>query len=179
MTVEIEATLDVPAAEPLERRSRGLALLDRLCEAVLVLALLGELGAVTANVMGRALWGSSFLWTEEVARLALSLMTFVGGIVAYRRDHHAFIRVLLDAMPKPVSRACVILAELSVLVMAGVTVATSLPLVDAGWGEMTPILQLPAAIIALPLPLSMVLLALYALARLRGQPWSAVLAVAL
>src|SRR5208282_2640363 len=112
------------------RDARGdaiLRFLDRFCELVLVLALLGELAAILANVASRVTLGTSFLWTDEVARLALSTLTFVGGIVAYRRDDHAFIRVLLNALPPALARACLALADLLVLLIAAVTVTTSLP----------------------------------------------------
>ena len=166
----------VDIAAPAARNDRILRVLDRLSEGVLVAALLGELAAVLANVFARSFFGRSFLWTDEVARLALSLLTFVGGIVAYRHGHHAFVRVVLNALPAWLQRAAAALSDLLVLLMAVVTVATSLPFIESGWGELTPILQLPAATIALPLTGSMVLLAVYAIERLRGQDRRAVLA---
>ncbi len=159
------------------RDDKLLRALDRFCEIVLVAALLGELAAVIANVLGRTLFGRSFLWTDEIARLALSLLTFVGGIVAYRRDHHAFVRVVLNALPGALRQACLALADLLVLLLAAVTVTSSLPLLESGWSEMTPILRLPAALIALPLTVSMALLGFYAVARLRREPPTIVLAV--
>ena len=95
----------VDIAAPVARNDRILRALDRLSEGVLVAALLGELAAVLANVFVRSFFGRSFLWTDEVARMALSLLTFVGGIVAYRHGHHAFVRVVLNALPAWFQRA--------------------------------------------------------------------------
>jgi Tripartite ATP-independent periplasmic transporters, DctQ component len=55
--------------------------------------LLGEVGLVVANVLAHAYFHRSFLWADEVARLALSILAFIGGAVAYRRRGHAFVRI--------------------------------------------------------------------------------------
>jgi TRAP-type C4-dicarboxylate transport system permease small subunit len=47
-----------------------------------VAALLGELVLVLANVAARVYFARSFLWTDEIARLALSILAFIGGAVA-------------------------------------------------------------------------------------------------
>src|SRR6266567_696908 len=122
---------------------------DTLAESILVAALLGELGLVLANVLARAYFQQSFLWADEAARLSLSILAFIGGAVAYRRRDHAFVRV--------------------VLFVAGLTGIASAEFIASSWNERTPILQLPAAMIALPLPVGMALLVLYALANLRGE----------
>src|SRR5271167_4640540 len=58
---------------------------DRLAETLVVAALFLELALVLANVVARAFFQRSFLWSDEAARLALSIIAFVGGAVAYRR----------------------------------------------------------------------------------------------
>src|ERR1700674_5573067 len=155
-----------PRAEP-----EGILLraVDAFAESILVAALLGELGLVLANVLARAYFQQSFLWADEAARLALSILAFIGGAVAYRRRDHAFVRVVLNLVSKRSERACLALADVVVLFVAGLTGIASAEFIASSWNERTPILQLPAAMIALPLPVGMVLLALYALANLRGE----------
>lgn len=147
----------------------GLRALDRLAEAVLVAALLGELGVVLANVAARSWFHRSFLWSDEVARLALSILAFIGGALAYRRREHAFVRVVIGLAPRRVERACLALADVLVLLAAALTGFASIEFILSSWTERTPILQLPAALIALPLPAGMALLALYALGRLHRE----------
>jgi len=66
-------------------RMRGLlGPVDRVGEAILVAALLGELGVIVLDVVARSFGSSGFLWTQEVAQFALSVITFIGGAVAYR-----------------------------------------------------------------------------------------------
>ena len=61
------------------------------------------------------------------------------------------------------------LADWLVLVSAIVTGLASIPAIENSWGELTPILQLPAAVMVIPLAACMVLLALYGLARILGH----------
>ncbi|TMJ32807.1 MAG: TRAP transporter large permease subunit [Alphaproteobacteria bacterium] len=142
---------------------------DTLADSILVAALLGELGLVLANVLARAYFQQSFLWADEAARLSLSILAFIGGAVAYRRRDHAFVRVVLNLVSKRGERGCLALADIVVLFVAGLTGIASAEFIASSWNERTPILQLPAAMIALPLPVGMALLVLYALANLRGE----------
>lgn len=132
-----------------------------------VVALLVELGLVIANVADRLFFAHSFLWTDEAARLALSILAFIGGAVAYRRRDHAFVRVVLSRLPQRGERGCLALADVVVLFVSAITFVTSLEFIASSWDELTPILQLPAALIALPLPIGLVLLMIYAAVNLK------------
>jgi tripartite ATP-independent transporter DctM subunit len=159
--------IPVSAAASGRARADGvLRLVDRLSELFLVAALLGELGVVLANVAARVFFHQSFLWADEIARFTLSILAFVGGAVAYRRREHAFVRILLQLAPSVVERACLAFADVLVLFVAGVTGICSLDFIASSWAERTPIFQAPAALIALPLPVGMLLIALYALMHL-------------
>ncbi|MBS0530554.1 MAG: TRAP transporter large permease subunit, partial [Proteobacteria bacterium] len=141
--------------------------LDTSAEVVVVVALLAELVLVLANVVARIYFQHSFLWTDEVARLALSILAFIGGAVAYRRRDHAFVRVILSRLPKRGERGCLALADVVVLFVSGVTCYSSIDFITSSWSELTPILQLPAALIAMPLPIGLVLLMIYAAVNLK------------
>jgi TRAP-type C4-dicarboxylate transport system permease small subunit len=140
-----------------------------VANAVLALALLGELGAVFANVIARTFFDIAFLWTDEVAKLALSTLAFVGGAVAYASGHHTYVRVLLKAMGLRGERLCIAASDILVLLIAVVTGVSSLSLLQTRWDELTPILQMPASFIVAPLAASMALLALAAIDRLARQ----------
>jgi tripartite ATP-independent transporter DctM subunit len=139
-----------------------LRLIDLAAESLVVTALLVELALVLANVVARVYFQHSFLWTDEIARLALSILAFIGGAVAYRRRDHAFVRVILSRLPARGERGCLAFADVIVLFVAGITGFASAEFLASSWGELTPIFQMPAALIALPLPIGMALLMLYA-----------------
>jgi len=176
------------AASPIRPERSVLRLVDLAAESVVVAALLGELVLVLANVVARVHFHHSFLWTDEIARLALSVLAFIGGAVAYRRREHAFVRVILSRLPLGGERGCLALADVVVLFVAGLTGLVSIEFLGSSWGELTPIFQMPAALIALPLPVGMALLVLYAAANLRrdhgamalwvGAGFAAVVAIA-
>jgi tripartite ATP-independent transporter DctM subunit len=165
------------AGEPLAPLHRGtssagreitaLRFIDLAAEGVIVAALLGELVLVLANVAARIYFQRSFLWTDEIARLALSILAFIGGAVAYRRRDHAFVRVILSRLPSGGERGCLALADIVVLFVAGITGYVSIEFLSSSWDELTPIFQMPAALIALPLPIGMALLMLYSAVNLR------------
>ena len=94
-----------------------------------------------------------------------SILAFIGGAVAYRRGDHAHVRIVQNLLPETGRRACLCLADSSRVRDHVIAIASS-EFIASSWGERTPILQLPAALIAMPLPLGTALLAFYALVRL-------------
>jgi tripartite ATP-independent transporter DctM subunit len=166
-------------ASPVRLESTPLRLVDLAAESLIVAALLGELVLVLANVLARVYFHHSFLWTDEIARLALSILAFIGGAVAYRRRDHAFVRVILSRLPGRGERGCLALADVVVLFVAGITGLVSIEFLVSSWGELTPIFQMPAALIALPLPVGMALLLLYAAVNLRRDHGAMALGVGL
>lgn len=150
---------------------------NALANAVIAIALIGELGAVFANVISRSIFDTAFLWTDEAAKLALSTLAFVGGAAAYAQGHHTFIRVGLNALSPRLRDACLVASDLAVLLIAAVTGYASIFLIETRWNELTPILQIPAASIVVPLTASMMLLMFHAAKRLMRARRSTVAAV--
>jgi tripartite ATP-independent transporter DctM subunit len=165
MNAEADA-LSVPAASFGARLDVLARLLDRISATFLIAALLGELGVVLANVAARIFLHQSFLWADEIARFSLSILAFVGGAVAYRRREHAFVRILLTLLPPAIESVFLALADVLVLVVTGAIGVASIDFIAASWGERTPIFQAPAALIAVPLPVAMALIACYSLIHL-------------
>src|SRR5215469_10389475 len=155
--------------------------IEFVAQTIVIVALLAELVLVLANVFDRTYFRRSFLWADEAARLALAILAFIGGAVAYRRREHAFVRVVLNTFPKHVHDACLALADVLVVFMALLVGFVSIEFFASSWSERTPILQVPAALIALPLPVGMALLTLYAVSHLwrehRAMTWRIALGV--
>jgi tripartite ATP-independent transporter DctM subunit len=145
---------------------RVLRAVDAVAQSLVVAALLGELIVVLGNVGARVYLHHSFLWADEVARLTLSTLAFIGGAVAYRRRDHAFVRVVLNLCSKRTQNVCMALADVLVLFVAGLTGIASMAFLASSWNERTPVLQLPAAIIGSPLPAGMALIGAYAIVHL-------------
>lgn len=155
----------------------AVVLVNAIAHTVLALALLGELSAVFVNVVARTFFETAFLWTDEVAKLALSTLAFVGGAVAFAQGHHTCVRVVLNWLGPGARHACVAASDFVVLLIATVTGLASMALLQTRWDELTPILQIPATWIVVPLTVSMAMLAFYAIERLLQYPRTTVLAV--
>src|SRR6266853_4505764 len=117
------AAVEAPVAPIAPSRAPAPALraVDGFAEMLVIAALLGELILVLANVFARAYLHHSFLWADELARLTLSTLAFIGGAVAYRRRDHAFVRVVLNACSTPIRNVCFALADVLVLFVAALT----------------------------------------------------------
>ena len=148
------------------RDSTFLQTVDRSAEALVCVALIGELALVVGNVLARLYLQHSFLWADEAARLTLSTIAFIGGAVAYRRRDHASVRFVIGACPQRVEQFCQALADIIVLFTSAVVGIASIEFIISTWDELSPVLQTHAAIIALPLPVGMSLIALNALINL-------------
>jgi len=146
--------------------------IDRTVEAVVAIALAGEVAAVFMNAIARSVLGTSLLWTEEVAAFALSILAFVGGVAAYRRGHHSFVALLVDRIAPHRRSFSLAAADAVVAALSVITFVLSIQSVRASWHRETPILEWPSGIISLPLAIAMPLLTLYAGERLvrAGRP---------
>ncbi|HVB67530.1 MAG TPA: TRAP transporter large permease subunit [Acetobacteraceae bacterium] len=169
---ELTADLSEAAAPSILDR---LWALDLVLDIVVAAALFGELGIVIADVIGRAFLGRPLLWADEVSGLALTVIAFIGGAVAYRRDQHIAVHVLVEHLPASVRAPVRAASDWMVLGISVLCFVPSLGLLLIRWEELTPILELHTTWIALPLTVGMGLTAVYALARLAAQPRGAVL----
>ena len=154
---------------------KPVAILDTGVDIVVGAALVGELLAIITDVLGRTFWDSPLLWSDEASSLALSVIAFIGGAIAYRREQHVFIRTLVDLLPDRLRQASYAFADWLVLLIAVICFHSSLGVLSARWEETTPILEMRGTWMALPLTVGMVVLGLYALIRLHAQPVRAVI----
>jgi tripartite ATP-independent transporter DctM subunit len=161
-----------PAAHPVPGPVRWL---DHAVDAVVGVALVGELLIVIGNVLGRLFFNEPLLWGDEAAGFALSIIAFLGGAIAYRRDAHVRVQTIVALLPARWAVTMTALVDALVLGIAAVTGWQSVGLLVFRWHETTPILGLSASWIALPLTTASLVLALYAIHRLAGQPARALL----
>ncbi len=144
----------------------GLNGLDLACRALLVIALVVQLIIVLTGIVSRFWFDESLLWADEAAKLFLSLITFVGGALAYRARHHTTVEFLTGKFPPHWRTAVAIGVDLLILVAAVVVGDVSFDLLSISAMSNTPILQINAAWLVLPLSVGLWLTALFAIERL-------------
>lgn len=146
--------------------SRALRAVDIAVDTAVGIALMGELIVVILNVLGRHFLELPILWADEGAGLALSIIAFLGGAIAYRREQHIFVRTFVDLLPPRWRDVLYALVDWLVLEIAAIAFYYSILLIRARWGETTPILEISGSWMAVPMFFGMVALAFYAAMRL-------------
>ncbi len=139
---------------------------DTIFNTVLGLALAAEIAAVLLGVVSRTAFGYGLLWTDEVSKIALSTIAFVGGAAGYRDNHHAYLRLLVDLMPKRGHQVVLALVEWLIVLLSGLIAWVSVTLIEARSQEVMPILGISGIWVGLPLSLGMAMIAIYAIDRL-------------
>jgi tripartite ATP-independent transporter DctM subunit len=152
---------------PVADRIRGLLNgLDFGFRAILVIALVIQLAIVLTGIVSRFWFDESLLWADEAAKLFLSLTAFVGGALAFRARHHTTVEFLTGRF-SPRWRASVAVGiDALILVAAAVVGYVSLDLLSISATSNTPILDINAAWLVLPLTVGMALVVLFAIERL-------------
>ena len=149
--------------------SRPVRWVDTAVDILVGSALIGELAVIIANVLGRLWFSEPLLWSDEAAGFALSIIAFLGGAIAYRRDAHVRVQAIVSLLPAAWSGIATALVDCIVLGMAVITGYYSIGLLVFRQHETTPILGLSASWIAAPLTIAMGVLAIYAAHRLIAQ----------
>lgn len=149
--------------------------LDVALEGIVGAAIVIEFFVVLFNVLIRLITGNSVTWTQEVSEFALYTAAFVGGAIAYARGAHMSIQVLVGRLPsrwQPYQRA---LVDWLVFGIALGMLVLFLPVLAQRSHESTPILNVPASFVSLPMAVGMGMIAWFALVRLIRQPRRAAL----
>src|SRR4051812_42538555 len=122
----------------------SLDLLDKCFRAILVLALVTELAIVLTEIFSRFWFQTSLLWSDEAAKLFLSLIAFVGGALAYRARHHTTVEFFTGKLPTRYRTFVAIGIDALVLVAASIIGYISLNLLSIAATSNTPILGINA-----------------------------------
>ncbi len=149
-----------------DRVRMALNLIDLAFRAILVIALVIQLAIVLTGIVSRFWFDESILWADEAAKLFLSLITFLGGALAFRARHHTTVEFLTAKLPPSWRTSFAIGMDLLILLAAVVVGDVSFNLLSISSMSDTPILQINQAWLVLPLTIGLGLTALFALERL-------------
>jgi tripartite ATP-independent transporter DctM subunit len=150
----------------MDRIRAGLNGLDSGFRAILVIALVIQLVIVLTGIVSRFWFHQSLLWADEAAKLFLSLTAFVGGALAFRARHHTTVEFLTGRLPPRWRTSFAIGIDLLILVAVTAVGYVSLDLLSISATSNTPILEINAAWLILPLTVGLVLVALFVIERL-------------
>lgn len=100
-------------AKPLEAAS---AAVDSVCAPCAACAGAGMAGVIAVQVFFRYALNDSLFWSEELGRMLLVWLTFLGAATAYRRGAHIGVDALVSRLPTAARRTARVLAVLASLV---------------------------------------------------------------
>jgi TRAP-type C4-dicarboxylate transport system permease small subunit len=104
---------------------KALDWLARVIELALALAFIMAVLLNFGNVVGRYLFGVSFLASDEVQVFVMVAMTFLGAVVVTRRNLHLRMDVLVQFMPAAARLTLRIAEQILLLVLAAFVVSQS------------------------------------------------------
>ncbi|WP_158736827.1 TRAP transporter small permease [Alteribacillus sp. YIM 98480] len=128
--------------------------INRSTEAVTILALAIMVIIVFIQVISRALIGSSFSWTDELARFLMFFIIFVGAGIGFQHGSHITIEILFDRLPRKYKKLAqsliTILSIVFLIVLSVQGFKTSL----GSMSQTSPALNLPMGYVYLIMPLA-------------------------
>lgn len=139
---------------------------EELIAMALVVALMV---VVNLQIFARYLFHHPFIWPEEVSRLLLVWMTFIGAAALTRRGADLAVDTFVDMLPHRGRRALLILRDALLLVVFAIVglqgfelakAVNNMPLVATGW---------PTALLAWPVILGAALTVFHCVLRLIEQ----------
>jgi tripartite ATP-independent transporter DctM subunit len=161
--------------------------LDVVVQIMLYVAIFGELGVLFGNVVVRNLLNGAWNWSDEIAQIALAVLTYVGGAYSYRRGLQSALEFFVNKMPVAWQGAQRVFVSLAVATISVIVCVVSIPLLSTEWQDRTAVLHIPQTIYIIPIVVGMAILVLYAAAELlqvskdaalRGTLWFVVVAAA-
>ena len=96
----------------------------------------------------------SLAWTEEIGRYLFVWICLFGAALGFRLAQHSGYESVVSAMPASVQRWLMTAVDLLVGLFSIVLVVSSIDLIDAGFGQLTPATQFRIAYVYFAFPLS-------------------------
>ena len=100
---------------------RGISLrLDLAAQGLLMLLCMGMAVDIMLQVFCRYVLNYSLFWSEELGRLLLVWLTFIGASVAYKRGVHVGVGFVTKRLPRKLGYLCLLVAHLASMVLFAV-----------------------------------------------------------
>ncbi len=110
--------------DPLDRMAglarRASSLVDDGARGLLTVLCLSMALIVILQVFSRHALNHSLFWSEELGRMLLVWLTFVGATVAYRKGAHPGMSILVQRLPRRLELCCALLAHAACILLFAV-----------------------------------------------------------
>ena len=113
---------------------------------------------VFSQFLTRYLFRFSFPWTEEGARYLLVCITFLGSVMAVRRNTHIFVEFLYRFLPKKMGRVLVTVVDVIRVVFLVVGVRLGITIMPRTMNNFLSTVRIPLAAVYLVVTVGMALM---------------------
>jgi TRAP-type transport system small permease protein len=121
------------------------------------------------NVIGRYYLNTSLDWSEEVARFMLVWLVFLGSVLAYEKDEHLGLDILVKKLPPRAAALVGILADLLIMFAIGLLIFGGYRMAVDSWDWWSIAVPIPLGVIYVIVPLCGGIMMLQTLAKLCGH----------
>ena len=135
--------------------------IDLVFQAVTAFLMMAMAALTLLQVVSRYALQAAFPWTEELARIDLIYLTFIGSIVAFQRREHLRIEVVVHALPRGARRWLRVIIDLASMLVLGVVVWQGAPLLHRFWPMLSAALNWPTTIFYFPVVLCCFVMLVY------------------
>lgn len=144
---------------------------DKFFSVIVGMALVAELILMFGNVVSRVLFQYSIHGSEEIGELALVIIAFIGGAIAYPRGQHISVKIFLKFLPEHWHEAVGAIANWIIVGICAIGAILSFQtiLITTLYNK-TAILQISQAWYTLPMLVGLLLLAYYGLYQVCSYP---------
>ena len=146
---------------------------------VLGLAVLAELAIMVGNLVLRFCTGESWIWSQEAGQMAISVIAFVGGAVAYERGEHMAMHFVVERLSEKWKKILDAAGSWLLICMAATAGYVSVLVLQSRLHETFVTLPISQAWFIAPMTASMALFVYFAAKRLCRHPRKTVLATGL
>lgn len=128
---------------------------------VLIVLMAMMVGVVLLQVVTRYGFGFSISWSEELARLSLICIVFLGAAVLTRSEAHLTVDTFVLPLPDRVRSGIAIVANAVGIYCTGYLISGSFRSLNREWSQLTPAMQLPMGVIYLTIFFATLLITLF------------------
>lgn len=121
---------------------------------------------VISSVILRYFFGIAFVWSQELITFLFIFTTFFGSVIAIQYEEHISIRYFYKLMPDKIQRFMDIIFKIFLVYLQVQIIRVSLQWIDKVGNVLTPGLRFPVRYIYMILPISALLMIVYALRKL-------------
>lgn len=121
------------------------------------------------NVVSRYYLDASLAWSEEVARFMLVWLVFLGAVLAYQKDEHLGLDILVKQLPRRVGAAVGVATDLLVIFAIGLLIYGGYSMAVDSWEWEAATVPIPLGYIYVIIPVCCGLMVLQTLVKLGGR----------